>query len=123
LTLEYIRRIDLKQLASTNDRVSMPIYGPDSGATHVSVNCVKTPPGGGSIAGLHSHAVDQLFYIISGTMTVEIGGEEFKAGPGTVVVFPADTPHRNWNEGTEATVHLAINAPLPDPNVPFARPA
>jgi mannose-6-phosphate isomerase-like protein (cupin superfamily) len=55
--------------------------------------------------------VDQLFYILSGTMSLEIEGKRYEAGPGTLVVFPAGVPHRNWNGGNEATVHLAINSP------------
>ena len=46
----------------------------------------------------------------------------YVAGPGSLVVFPAGVPHRNWNGGTEPTVHLAFNAPMPDPAEPFARP-
>lgn len=121
--MEYLRKIDLAQLAATNERVHLQLLGADSGATSCSVNCIKTPPGGGSVAGLHSHVVDQLFYIISGTMSLEIAGNEYEAGPGTLVVFPAGVAHRNWNRGSEATVHLAINSPLPEPGVPFARPA
>jgi mannose-6-phosphate isomerase-like protein (cupin superfamily) len=121
--MEYLRTVDLAGLAATDERVSISLLGHDSGATNCTVSCIKTPPGGGSVAGLHKHAVDQLFYIIGGTMTVEIGGREYEAGPGTLVIFPADTPHRNWNRGTEATVHLAFNTPLPNPNEPFAKPA
>lgn len=121
--MEYLRKVDLAQLAATNERVHLSLYGADSGATSCSVNCIKTPPGGGSVAGLHSHVVDQLFYIISGTMSLEIAGTEYEADPGTLVVFPAGVAHRNWNRGSEATVHLAINSPLPEPGVPFARPA
>ena len=64
---------------------------------------------------------DQLFYILSGTMSLEIEGKRYEAGPGTLVVFPAGTPCRNWNGGREATVHLAINSPLPHPALPFAQ--
>jgi hypothetical protein len=39
------------------------------------------------------------------------------------VVFPKGVPHRNWNGGSEATVHLAFNVPLPEEGVPFAQPA
>jgi len=46
----------------------------------------------------------------------------FRVGPGGLIAFPANEPHRNWNEGTEPTVHLAINSPAPDPDKPFARP-
>ena len=69
---------------------------------------------------MHTHVVDQIFYILSGTMNLEIDSTAYEAGPGTLVVFPAGVPHRNWNGSTEPTVHLAFNVPMPDPNVPFA---
>jgi quercetin dioxygenase-like cupin family protein len=49
-----------------------------------------------------------------------VEGEAHEVGPGSIVVFPAGVPHRNWNAGGEPTVHLAINTPAPDPAVPFA---
>jgi hypothetical protein len=30
-------------------------------------------------------------------------------------------PHRNWNAGSEPTVHLAFNTPQPEAGKPFAR--
>jgi mannose-6-phosphate isomerase-like protein (cupin superfamily) len=121
--LEYLRKVDFTSLSSTGRRASQPLYDSESGATACSVNCIETPPGEGSPAGLHTHAVDQLFYILSGNMSLVIEDRSYEAGPGTLVVFPAGVPHRNWNGGSEPTVHLAINAPLPQPGVPFARPA
>jgi mannose-6-phosphate isomerase-like protein (cupin superfamily) len=91
-----------------------------SGAATCNINYIKTPAGGGSPAGMHTHVVDQIFYILSGTMSLEIEGTTYEAGPGTLVVFPAGVPHRNWNGGTEPTVHLAFNTPMPDPKLPFA---
>jgi mannose-6-phosphate isomerase-like protein (cupin superfamily) len=91
-----------------------------SGGTNTMVRYVDTPPGSGSPAGMHVHVFDQLFYIISGTMSIEIDGDRFEAGPGSLVVFPEGVPHRNWNEGSEATIHLAINSPLPDPTQPIS---
>jgi len=120
-SVEYVRKVDFTQLAAGNDRISQSLLDRDSGATSCSVNCIKTPPGEGSPAGMHTHVVDQLFYILSGTMSLEIAGQRHSAGPGTLVVFPAGVPHRNWNEGTEATIHLAFNSPLPEPGNPFAR--
>jgi quercetin dioxygenase-like cupin family protein len=93
----------------------------NSGGKHCSINWIRTPAGGGSPAGLHTHVVDQIFYVLEGTMNIEVEGKEYLAPPGSLVVFPAGVPHRNWNGGTDATVHIAFNAPLPDPNVPFAR--
>jgi mannose-6-phosphate isomerase-like protein (cupin superfamily) len=120
--LEYLRRVDFAQLTAVDDRVTQRLLDWDSGATSSSVHCIKTPPGEGSPAGMHTHVVDQLFYILSGTMSLEIDGRPYTADPGTLVVFPAGVPHRNWNAGAEATVHLAFNTPLPSPDETFARP-
>jgi quercetin dioxygenase-like cupin family protein len=120
--LEYLRKVDFARLAAADKRLAQPLLDFDSGATSCSVSCIKTPPGDGSPAGMHTHAVDQLFYILSGTMNLEIAGQSYVAGPGTLVVFPAGVPHRNWNGSHEATIHLAFNSPLPDPSEPFACP-
>ena len=120
--MEYLLKVDFARLTARDERVTQALLDHDSGATTCSVNCIKTPPGDGSPAGMHTHAVDQIFYILSGTMSLEIEGQAYAAGPGTLVVFPAGVPHRNWNDGDEATVHLAFNTPLPSPDEPFARP-
>jgi mannose-6-phosphate isomerase-like protein (cupin superfamily) len=119
----YLRHVDPAIFTAGVDRLSDPVHGPESGATRCSVTCIRTPPGGGSPAGLHTHEVDQLFYVLQGTMKIEVEGTEYEAGPNTLVVFPAHVPHRNWNEGDVATVHLAIVAPLPLEGAPFAHPA
>jgi mannose-6-phosphate isomerase-like protein (cupin superfamily) len=120
--MEYLRRVDDGALAAAgpDERFSQWLLDHTSGGEHCSINWIRTPAGGGSPAGMHTHVVDQIFYILSGTMSLEIEGTRYQAPPGTLVVFPAGVPHRNWNGGSEPTVHLAFNAPLPDPNVPFA---
>ena len=120
--MDYLRQVAFDELNAATDRYTQRLFDRDSGASTCQINCIKTPPGGGSPAGLHVHAVDQIFYILSGTMNLEIQGTQYAAGPGSLVIFPAGVPHRNWNGGSEPTVHLAVNAPLPDPNEPFARP-
>ena len=122
--MEYLRTVDQSAMAAAGDtRFAQWLLDHDSGGKHCSISFIKTPAGGGSPAGMHTHVVDQIFYVLSGTMNLEIEGKTYEAGPGTLVVFPAGVPHRNWNGGSEPTVHLAVNAPLPDPNVPFAVPA
>jgi mannose-6-phosphate isomerase-like protein (cupin superfamily) len=123
--MKYLSKVDFKAFdqSAPDERISQPLLDEKSGATKCSVNCIKTPAGGGSPAGMHVHDVDQVFYIVSGTMSIEVAGEAFEAGPGSLVHFPAGVPHRNWNAGREPTVHLAFQAPLPDPAVPFSRPA
>ena len=121
--MEYVRKVDEAALnaAGPDERFSQWLLDHTSGGKHCSINWIRTPAGGGSPAGMHTHVVDQIFYILAGTMSLEIEGKEYQAGPGSLVVFPAGVPHRNWNGGSEPTIHLAFNAPLPDPNVPFAK--
>ncbi len=121
--MEYVRKVDEAALAAAgpDERFSQWLLDHTSGGQHCSINWIRTPAGGGSPAGMHTHVVDQIFYILSGVMNLEIEGNEYLAGPGSLVVFPAGVPHRNWNGGSEPTVHLAFNTPLPDPNEPFAR--
>jgi mannose-6-phosphate isomerase-like protein (cupin superfamily) len=121
--MEYVRKVDFAAIAKSgaNERVTQNLFDHTSGAKTCSINCIKTPAGGGSPAGMHVHAVDQIFYILSGTMSVEIEGKKYDCSPGSLIIFPAGVRHRNWNGGSEPTVHLAFNTPLPDPNVPFAK--
>lgn len=119
--MEYLRKVDFAAFDATGDRVSQKLLDRASGATTVGVNCVKTPPGSGSPPGTHVHAVDQLFFILKGKMNVEIEGKPYEAEAGTLIIFPANVPHRNWNGGHEPTIHLIINTGLPEPDVPFAK--
>jgi mannose-6-phosphate isomerase-like protein (cupin superfamily) len=123
--MEYIRTVDRAALSAAppNERFSHWLLDQDSGASTCSINYIKTPAGSGSPAGLHTHVVDQIFYILEGTMSIEVDGQQYQAPPGTLVFFPKGVPHKNWNAGTEPTVHLAFNTPQPDPAVPFAQPA
>lgn len=120
--MEYVRTVDFAAIdkSGADERVTQRLFDHTSGAKTCSINCIKTPAGGGSPAGMHVHAVDQIFYILSGTMSIEMEGKQYDCSPGSLIVFPSGIRHRNWNGGSEPTVHLAFNTPLPDPNVPFA---
>jgi mannose-6-phosphate isomerase-like protein (cupin superfamily) len=121
--MEYVRKVDFAAIdrSGTDERLTQPLFDHRSGATTCTINCIKTPAGGGSPAGMHVHDVDQIFYILRGTMSIEIEGKHYDCPPGSLIVFPAGVRHRNWNGGSVPTVHLAFNTPLPDPNLPFAR--
>src|ERR1700738_5049948 len=109
--MENLRTLDAaaRAAADSETRCSQWLLDQDSGGQHCSINYIRTPAGGGSPAGMHTHVVDQIFYILSGTMSLEIEDKHYEAPPGTLVVFPAGVPHRNWNGGSEPTVHLAFN--------------
>lgn len=122
--MNYVRTIDFAAIerSGPNERFTQTLFDQTSGAKSCTIQCIKTPAGGGSPAGLHTHQVDQIFYVLKGTMSIEIEGKEYEAGPGTLVIFPAGVPHRNWNGSSGPTLHLAFNTPMPDPNLPFATP-
>lgn len=121
---EHIRPLDFLALETLNptERFQQRLLDHDSGARTCSISYIRTPVGGGSPAGLHVHDVDQIFYVLGGTMNIEVDGRATEARAGTLIVFPAGIPHRNWNGGSEPTIHLAINAPLPAVDSIFARP-
>ncbi len=121
--MEYVRKVDFAAIdrSAADERLTQSLLDRASGAQTCAINCIKTPAGGGSPAGMHVHDVDQIFYILRGTMSIEIEGKQYDCSPGSLIVFPAGVRHRNWNGGSEPTVHLAISTPLPDPNVPFAK--
>ena len=123
--MNYVRKVDFAAMdrAGLSERFTQTLFDHTSGSKTCTIQCIKTPAGGGSPAGLHTHQVDQLFYILRGTMSIEIEDTQYEAGPGTLVVFPAGVPHRNSNESSEPTVHLVFNTPMPNPNLPFATPA
>jgi mannose-6-phosphate isomerase-like protein (cupin superfamily) len=83
-----------------------------TGLDTLSLGVFRVPPGGSS-PGLHMHRFDQIYYVISGTMDLQIGFEQYTAGPDHLVVIPAGMPHRNWNAGTEPEYHLNLRVPEP----------
>ena len=121
--MEYVRTVDFAAIekSGVDERLTQNLFDHTSGAKTCTISCIKTPAGGGSPAGMHFHDIDQIFYILSGTMSIEIEGKQYDCSPGSLIVFPAGVRHRNWNGSNEPTVHLAFNTPLPDPSVPFAK--
>lgn len=70
---------------------------------------------GGCGPGLHYHPSDQLYYLISGNMAVQLGEDTHRIGPDTLVFIPAGLGHRNWNEGPGAETHFEMIIPAPAP--------
>jgi transcriptional regulator with XRE-family HTH domain len=60
-------------------------------------------PGGSSSPEdeLVRHAGHEFGHVLSGTLRVVVGFDEFLLGPGDSVTFPSSTPHRLSNEGDE----------------------
>ena len=65
----------------------------------------------GGYAEPHTHEVEQAYYVLEGTMRVNIGGNEYDIGPNTVVFFPPKILHSLKNTAKGRLSLVAINAP------------
>ncbi|WP_435842586.1 cupin domain-containing protein [Streptomyces laurentii] len=60
----------------------------------------------------HRHARhDEGFYVLSGTVRFTVGGEEYDATPGTLVMVPPGTPHTFANPTDQPAVILSTFTP------------
>jgi quercetin dioxygenase-like cupin family protein len=116
-----VRRIDpgLGERTPPDERLVQRLVTLDDGTGSCAISWIRTPAGGGSPEGLHTHPVDQIIFVLEGLMTVEIRGRREQIRPGSLALFPAGIAHRNWNAGPAPSVHLVINAPAPSGDVPF----
>ncbi|MGH2851968.1 MAG: cupin domain-containing protein [Solirubrobacteraceae bacterium] len=79
-------------------------------------------PAGATAPPHHTHPIDQLYYVVSGEMHVQLGSEEHVASADTLVFIPAGTPHHNWNDGDVDEFHFEVLAPAPLPSQPIMTP-
>jgi quercetin dioxygenase-like cupin family protein len=96
----------------------MSLADRDSGSTQVCVRLAEVLPGSAGTSW-HIHEVDQFYFVLEGTLVVEVAQTTIEAGPMSFLRLPAGVPHRNWNGGSGAERHIAILTPEP----PAGRPA
>jgi uncharacterized cupin superfamily protein len=78
----------------------------------VSINQYELNPGESSTVSIHRHWVqEELFYIVSGTVTFESQSAEMAAEAGEIVRIPPGTFQLGTNEGDDQATALAIGAP------------
>lgn len=68
---------------------------------------------GGAGPGTHIHEFDQYYMVLEGVLQVEVALERHEVSAGSLVVLPAGVPHRQWNEGPDREMHIALIAPAP----------
>lgn len=115
--MEFIRRFD--------DDLAFDTGFPQYRAQFMSrlesallIHSVIGPRGSGP--GLHWHDSDQLYYLIEGTMNVQLGETVHTVEPNSLVFIPAGLPHRNWNNGPGAERHFELIVPTPSPGAALA---
>ena len=83
------------------------LEGAAHGAT-ISVILDRSEPGHGP--RLHRHRYDETWVVNDGRLTFQAGGEELQAGPGDIVIVPANVPHKFTNRGPGAASLVCIHA-------------
>ena len=61
--------------------------------------------------GTHQHPEDDVFYVLGGTVHIQIGAEWIEATAGSFVLVPAHVPHDFENRGSERAGFLNVSAP------------
>jgi transcriptional regulator with XRE-family HTH domain len=70
---------------------------------------VESPPGEQSMVS--SHEGEEQVVVLSGTLGVEIDGEEIRLEAGDAIRFDPSQPHRTINRGTAPAVYLSAITP------------
>ena len=119
--MQYVRPVDFNAFKPTEFH-SQRIADRSSGLDSCVLILTRVPPGTGTTAGLHVHYGDQLYYILSGRMNVQLGKEKLTAGPKDLVVIPRGMPHWNWNTSDQDEVHFEFICPPPPGNEAASTP-
>jgi mannose-6-phosphate isomerase-like protein (cupin superfamily) len=83
------------------------LKGAEHGAT---ISLILDNSGPGSGPRLHKHPYDETWVVNDGNLTFHAGDEQFDAGPGDIVIVPADTPHKFTNRGSGSADLVCIHA-------------
>ncbi len=86
------------------ERISFRVHSTQVNGRYSILDSLAGP---GSAPPRHSHVEDEIFYIISGTLTFAVDDEIFDVEPGGVVVVTAGTSHA-WKNRTESDVHMLV---------------
>ena len=90
-----------------NSEISWTRMGRVVGLKRTGVNFVVVPPGKESFVYHSHHREEEWIYILSGSGTAEIDGEEFEVSAGDFMGFPTPSvPHHLRNTGAENLVYL-----------------
>ncbi|WP_109523306.1 cupin domain-containing protein [Nocardia aurea] len=88
-----------------------------SGSSYASMRLAHVDPGNDALPW-HIHEFDQLYFVLDGTLEVEVANHRHRATRFDLVVLPAGVPHRNRNPGPGRESHLVLLVPEPAPGVP-----
>jgi transcriptional regulator with XRE-family HTH domain len=80
---------------------------------HLEVVLAELDPGGSTGDEPYQHGdSEELFFVLSGRVRLQLDAETYELGPGDSVQYRSSTPHRIGNHGTErAEVMFVVSPP------------
>jgi quercetin dioxygenase-like cupin family protein len=84
----------------------------NGGARALRMNLMQVQPGAGS-PDFHIHAFAQIYAILSGEMTVDVGRRRYTAPANSIVFLPPGVVHRNYNASDTVERHISLLVPEP----------
>ncbi len=91
-------------------------------AEGLSVIQERMPPGTKEVRHAHGRA-RQFFYVLSGTLTMEVAGVATRLAPGDGVEVPPGVPHQALNDSDADVAFLVISQPPAQGDRILAEPA
>lgn len=78
-------------------------------AENFTMGYVKIDPQGS--VPKHEHYNEEVYYIVEGSGTIEMGNEVSKISAGTAVYIPSNIPHELVNTGSEEMIMMFVYSP------------
>ncbi len=104
--IDYSRLADTEYLGETDYLLSPSVDG------QLAMSMMTFAPGGHSGDNPLSHEGEEVGYILSGTLTLEVDGHTMVLEEGDSFGFTGDRPHRYVNNGDEDLRILLANTPV-----------
>jgi quercetin dioxygenase-like cupin family protein len=104
-----MRVIDIAALPASESGNSHELEGYEHGGFPASLIFVAMPPGRGP--DWHQHDYAELFIVLEGEATFEVGDERAVLRAGQMAVAPPNTPHRfaNTGDGVLRQIDIHLN--------------
>jgi mannose-6-phosphate isomerase-like protein (cupin superfamily) len=82
----------------------------EGAAYEASVSLIFDHSEAGDGPRLHRHPYDESWVVLEGNLIFQLGDDRLSAGPGDIVIVPADAPHKFVNEGPGRASLVCIHA-------------
>jgi transcriptional regulator with XRE-family HTH domain len=106
-----VRPADRVEIVRTgNDAIRYELLNPNAGG-RLEMIIMKVEPGAASGPVAHSHAGEEVGFVISGKLRYWVDGEHHDLEAGDALNFESTRPHRYENPGTETSISLWVLTP------------